>query len=356
MAAAPSSAPIPFDVSGKTAIVTGAGSGTFPRSKTSPPKKACRLTRHFNHAGINLSFARLLLSRNCNVVFADISLRPEAQDLVRQHDDASKSPRALFVETDVTSWPALRDLFATTLAAFGDFDILCPGAGVYEPHWSNFWHPPGTSPEARDDPDGGHYKLLDINVTHPIRATQLALSLWLHPPARGDGPAPARASPLNPKRVVHISSVAGQVPNFNAPLYGASKFAVTGFVRCLAPLDAQAGVRVNAVAPGIIRTPLWTEHPEKLFYVDDGRDGWATPDEVAEAMLRCVEEKGLVGGTVLEVGRANTRTVEVFNDPGPDRTPSKGLVASNASKGAQEIWGWLGDEKVWGSGLGGSKL
>ncbi|KAH7062230.1 short-chain dehydrogenase [Macrophomina phaseolina] len=333
MTAPPSSAPIPFSVSGKTAIVTGAGSG------------------------INLSFARLLLSRNCNVVFADLALRPEAQALVAAHNDASRSPRALFVRTDVTSWPALRAMFAATLQAFGDFDILCPGAGVYEPHWSNFWHPPGSSPEARDDPDGGRYKLLDINLTHPVRATQLALACWLHPRAPADGtrPAPRRAGSANPKRVVHISSVAGQAPNFNAPLYGASKFAITGFVRCLAPLEARAGVRVNAVAPGVIKTPLWTEHPEKLVVVDEGRDGWATPEEVAEAMLRCCEDEALVGGTVLEVGKGNTRVVDVYNDPGPDTDPRRGLTASNVGQLAETIWGWLGDEKVWGDGLG-SKL
>ncbi|KAL1638741.1 hypothetical protein SLS58_008664 [Diplodia intermedia] len=330
MAAAPTSAPLPFSVSGKTAIVTGAGSG------------------------INLEFARLLLSRNCNVVFADLALRPEAQALVDEHtsDDAS-SARALFVKTDVTSWPELRQLFGATLAAFGDFDIVCPGAGVYEPHWSNFWHPPGCSDASRDDPEGGRYKLLDINVTHPIRATQLALSLWLHPPTPGqesssNGVVPVKASPLNPKRVVHISSVAGQVPNFNAPLYAASKFAVSGFVRSMAPLEATAGVRVNAVAPGIIKTPLWTEHPEKLANVDEARDGWASPEEVARAMLACVEEPRLVGGSVLEVGRDNTRLVAAFNDPGPDQDPRMGLVASNSANGTQEVWGWLGDESVWG--------
>ncbi|KAL1632668.1 hypothetical protein SLS56_003365 [Neofusicoccum ribis] len=313
--------PAPFSVSGKTAIVTGAGSG------------------------INLAFARLLLSRNCNVVFADVALRPEARELVAQHSDASTTPRALFVETDVTSWPALSRTFAAALAAFGDFDILCPGAGVYEPHWSSFWHPPG-APEARDAADGapGRYKLLDINVTHPIRATQLALAHWLHPRA----PA-AKASPLNPKRVVHISSVAGQVPNFNAPLYAASKFAVTGFVRSMAPLEPSAGVRVNAVAPGVIRTPLWMENPEKLMFVDQERDGWATAEEVAEAMVKCIEDERLVGGTVLEVGKGCTRRVEIFGDPGPDRDPKSGLIVSNGAKGAEAIWGWLGDEKVWGA-------
>lgn len=189
-------------------------------------------------SGINLSFAALLLSRNCNVVLADLGLRPEAERLVAQYDkidnnsestvtdgDKTGRPRAVFVKTDVTSWPALAHMFDVALREFGGVDVLCPGAGVYEPHWSSFWHPPGQAPEARDNGDGapGHYALLDINLTHPIRATQLALTHWLHPSSSSSGKAvPAAVSPENPKRIVHIGSVAGQMPNLNAPLYGAS--------------------------------------------------------------------------------------------------------------------------------------
>ncbi|KAH7129858.1 hypothetical protein B0J13DRAFT_563428 [Dactylonectria estremocensis] len=318
-----SSSVVPFSVSGKTAIITGAGSG------------------------INLAFAELLLSRGCNVVFADLSLRPEAQEVVSKHKD--KTPRAFFVETDVTSWPALAGMFETALSEFGDFDIVCPGAGVYEPHWSSFWHPPGSG-ESKDEIDAGHYKLLDINLTHPIRATQMALSQWLHPKASPNSthPAPAKASVENPKRVVHIASVAGYLPVFRAPMYGASKFAVTGFVRCLAPLDSSAGIRVNAVAPGLVRTPLWTENPEKLINVDQARVSWVTPQEVAEAMLSCVESEQYAGGTILEVGSHHTRQVPVTNDPGPDLRPEGGIVTGNGEKGDQMVWDWLGTEDIWG--------
>ncbi|ORY68228.1 uncharacterized protein BCR38DRAFT_521334 [Pseudomassariella vexata] len=308
----------PFSVSGRTAIVTGAGSG------------------------INLAFAKLLLSRNCNVVLVDLSLRPEAQAVIDSYSDHGKTPRAIFVKTDVSSWPALGHMFDATIADFGTFDIVCPGAGVYEPDWSSFWHPPG-SPGSKDALDAGHYALLDINLTHPIRATQLAISHWLHPKT-----AQAKVSPSNPKRVIHISSIAAQVPNLNAPLYGASKSAISGLVRCLAPLEESDGIRVNAVAPGLIKTPLWTDNPDKLRYVDQQRDAWATPEEVAEAMLRCVEEVELVGGTVLEVGHEHTRRVLVTGDPGPDENPGKGLVAHKAHEGREVVKALLGNNNVWG--------
>ncbi|KAK1958773.1 short chain dehydrogenase [Colletotrichum sublineola] len=318
-----------FSVSDKTAIITGAGSG------------------------INLCFAELLLAQGCNVVIADLFLRPEAEILVSKHQDANAKPRAVFIKTDVTSWPALSNMFNVAVSEFGGFDIVCPGAGVYEPHWSNFWHPPG-SPESKDSVDGGHYSLLDINITHPIRSTQLAISHWLHPKAAINATsAPAiKASRNNPKRVVHISSVAGQVPNINAPLYAASKFAITGFVRSLAQLEQTDGIRVNAVAPGVVRTPLWTEHPEKLVNLDESQDGWVTSQEVAEAMLRCVEEDSLVGGSILEVGKNRTRLVQAFNDPGPDRDPKNGLVVRNASKGTDMVFSWLKDAMKWAVGRG----
>lgn len=242
-------------------------------------------------------------------------------------------------------------MFDVAIQEFGDVDVVCPGAGVYEPHWSNFWHPPGSA-EAKDDiaGDPGHYALLDINLTHPIRATQVAMSHWLHPPSSSSSSSPSRkaVSPSNPKRIVHIGSVAGQMPNYNAILYSASKFGIHGVVRSLAPLDEKYGIRVNAVAPGVVRTPLWEEHPEKMAYINPEQDGWVTPDEVAAAMLRCVEDEGLVGGTILEVGKDRTRSVQALNDPGPDMDPRAGLVVRNAHEGHAMISSWLEDPGIWG--------
>ncbi|ETS85577.1 hypothetical protein PFICI_03602 [Pestalotiopsis fici W106-1] len=312
----------PFSVNGKTAIVTGAGSG------------------------INLEFAKLLVSLNCNVVLADLALRPEAAEFVSKYEANKEGPRAVFVETNVTKWADITRMFEFTLAQFGDFDILCPGAGVYEPHWSSFWHPPGSS-ESRDSPDGDRYALLDINLTHPIRATQLAMSHWLHPrpSANSKFPTPKPVSLQNPKRVIHISSVAGQLPVFRAPIYGATKHAISGFVRCLAPV-ADVGISVTAVAPGVVKTPLWTDHPEKLVNVNEGQDAWVTPQEVAEAMLQCVQQEP--GGTILEVGSKFVRPVKAVNDPGPDLDPKRGLATSNTDKGNSMVWEWLQDPKFWG--------
>jgi short-subunit dehydrogenase len=84
----------------------------------------------------------------------------------------------------------------------------------------------------------------------------------------------------------------------------------------MAPLEQKMNIRVDAVAPGKVKTPLWTE--DKMKWSNEN-DEWVTTEEVANAMLDLVEKEEFVGGTVLEVGVGHTRKVGVLNDPGPDR-------------------------------------
>ncbi|KAL8711402.1 MAG: hypothetical protein Q9225_007124, partial [Loekoesia sp. 1 TL-2023] len=115
---------------------------------------------------------------------------------------------------------------------------------------------------------------------------------------------------------------------------------LSGFVRTLAPLDnPRHAIRVTAVAPGVIDTPLWRDNPEKLRLVDDDADEWVSAEEVAEVMGSLVdgrEEVDVVSGTagrsdgregtrrirvegglILEVSKSRVRKVEQFNDEGP---------------------------------------
>ena len=215
--------------------------------------------------GINLAFARLLLSANCSVIIADLSLRPEASMLVSQfaEDRTPQRPQAIFQKTDVLSWTQLDALFRLAETKFHGADIVCPGAGIFEPTFSNFWNPPSVHKPDVDPIGNSRYKTLDVNLTHPIRCTQLAISHFLsrYPPG---------TKPPNDSRgvIVHVSFVAAQVASLIAPLYHASKAAISHFVRTLRPLEERYGIRVLAVAPGVIETPLWTEHPDKLKLIN----------------------------------------------------------------------------------------
>lgn len=93
------------DLNGKTALITGGGSG------------------------ISLAFALRLLEAGCNVLVADLALSPEAEAL----DKYTDSPKAIFRKTDVTNWTQLDEAFKAALDNFGSLDIVCPGAGLSEP-------------------------------------------------------------------------------------------------------------------------------------------------------------------------------------------------------------------------------
>lgn len=325
-------------IKGKTAIVTGAGSGTSNRTTIIRGRK-----RSLTKLGICFSFAKHLLSEGANVVFADLQLRKETEELVESY--TSGQPRAVFKKTDVRQWDQLSALFDVTDKEFGGVDIVCPGAGVYEPEFSNFWVPPG-QPQSQDGLDACRYASLDINLTHPIRLTQLAIFRFVSssPPA----------SPANPKSIILISSTAGQKTPLAAPMYCATKHAINGFVRCLASLQDKIGVRVAAVAPGVVKTPLWTEHAEKSQAIKEGKDEWVTPELVADVMIDLISKDStpqnpqgvlggdvpvmvpIVGGSILEVTAGHVRNVAAVNDPGPAGRP--GSTVSNMGALEDRVW------------------
>ncbi|OCK88091.1 uncharacterized protein K441DRAFT_430089, partial [Cenococcum geophilum 1.58] len=101
------------------------------------------------------------------------------------------------------------------------------------------------------------------------------------------------------------------------PIYCAMKAYINHFVRASAELDQKENIRVVAVAPGMIRTPLWfRENPDKLKSVGEG-DIWIEPSEITEVLLKLCEDQAYKDGTVLEAsGQGRTRVALVLNDPG----------------------------------------
>ena len=136
------------------------------------------------------------------------------------------------------------------------------------------------------------------------------------------------------------------------------------------------GIRVTAVAPGVIKTPLWTDNPEKLRLVQTG-DVWVTPEYVADTMVALVEEEDIEvstagvmgfeddgkspsglrrgesrhgtriakvqGGIILEIAKGRRRIVEQFNDPGPS---GEGNTVSGMRIAEEEIFDSL--KRGWG--------
>ncbi|KAF2672654.1 NAD(P)-binding protein [Microthyrium microscopicum] len=255
-----------MDLEGKVAIVTGGGSG------------------------ISLEFVKLLHGKNCSVVIGDLALTDKAEEFLKT---ASASPKVLFKKTDVTDWKQLAALFEYTEQQLGLPDVVCPGAGVFEPVWSSFW----------GDTEEQGYKHHQINIEHPTKLTRLAIRAFL----KG----------RKPGIVLHISSMAGQVTRLGLPLYNSSKGYINHFVRQF-ELMSQENIRVMAVAPGLVNTPLWhVANPEKLKMVGESMV-WLQPKDIADVMLAMCESAEYESGDVVEASLPGvTRKVVMYNDPGP---------------------------------------
>jgi len=98
------------------------------------------------------------------------------------------------------------------------------------------------------------------------------------------------------------------------------------------------GIRVNGVAPGIIRTPLWTSHPEKLKFLDESQDEWVEPTFVADSLLRCVTDDDIGGGYIMEVLKDKTRNVDFMMAPPPE---GPGATTANRGDAEKEVLEWL---------------
>lgn len=254
---------------GKIVVITGAGSG------------------------INLEFAKLCHERYAQVIIGDVRLTPEAEEWIAT--TKSSAPKVIYQKTDVAKWDQLLDLLDVAEKEFGDVpDLYVAGAGVFEPDWSNFW----------EDPETDGYKSIDINVAHVIKFTRMGIRKLLSKDKKGV--------------ILVVGSIAGQTPNFTAPIYVATKHAVSGFVRSLTMLDEYTGIKVVCCAPGMVLTRLWTDRPDMKKNYTGIEEIALGPKDIAESMVVLAESAKYGGGTVLEVAKGQPwREVPAFNAPPP---------------------------------------
>lgn len=67
-------------------------------------------------------------------MIADIGLRPESEAFVKKAESSTDGPKVVFAKTDVTDWAQLERVFDVAEKEFGEVpDVICPGAGIYEP-------------------------------------------------------------------------------------------------------------------------------------------------------------------------------------------------------------------------------
>ncbi|KAH9243393.1 hypothetical protein K456DRAFT_1716968 [Colletotrichum gloeosporioides 23] len=253
-----------WDAKGKFAVVTGAGSG------------------------INLAFAEQLLTAGCSVIFADIALRPEAEELIAKYPHPSKdeSPSAVYHKMDQSNWAQVSETWEFALKTFGRVDLLCPGAGIWEPPTNAFWDLPGVSPLAQDDPNAtpGVYNIFAVNAMGPIRFAQIAIDYWLQNKIAGN--------------LIFVSSLSAYLPTIGTPLYNATKGALNSFTLSLAQMKARLGIGVASMCPATTFTPAVLQ-PYCVGKVRE-QDMNMSATECAEVMLRIVTDAAYGDGKVVE--------------------------------------------------------
>jgi 3-hydroxybutyrate dehydrogenase len=247
--------------------------------------------------------------------------------------------KVVFHKTDVSKWTELESAFDMYSRTFGDIPyIVCAGAGIYEPvsTWSNgcddctdqdqshngFW---------KDNESDDHYKVLDVNLLHPIKLSRIAIRRML--------------AAKSPGVICCVSSIGAQKPSLITPLYGVSKAAVNHFVRCMKDLHGLSGIRVVGVAPGVIKTPLYFDHPEAEKFLDKEKDFMLDPEDVAKAMLAlCLDDGSYPSGTVLEVTDTEKwRKVELLNDPGPQ---GRAVIASKKQEALIDVMAYIEQDRA----------
>lgn len=114
--------------------------------------------------------------------------------------------------------------------------------------------------------------------------------------------------------IVVTASLAGLVPMPADPIYTLTKHAVVGYVRAIAPRLAEREIRINAVCPGFVDTPIVT--PELREWIAAEGIPLIEPDRVAEAVLLAARSDDTGQAWVVQPGREPVR-YEFHGVPGP---------------------------------------
>ena len=241
---------------GKVAMVTGAGSG-IGRATT-------------------MAFAR----EGAKVVVADIGVDggEETERIIRD-----SGGEAIFVKTDVTVASQVAALINTAVQTYGRLDCAANTAGITQPV--------APTHELQED-------IWDSVITINLKGVWLCMRYQIRQMLHQGGGA-----------IVNISSSVGLWATPNLPAYTASKHGVNGLTKAAALENARKGIRVNAVCPGAIQTPMIerfvADSPDHTLEVmadksPMGRLG--TPEEQAAAVIwLCSDAASFVTGTILSV-------------------------------------------------------
>ena len=248
-----------FSLQGKTAIITGGS------------------------RGIGLAIARAFVDAGASVALAargQVELEEAASAI------AATGGRAVAIPTDVTDEAQVQGLVERTVRELGTVDIMVNNAGAA----------PFIAPFVETRPDGFD-KYFGVNFTSAVLCTRAVAPILL---AKREG------------CVLNVASISGLIATPGESYYGSAKAALIQFTRTIAHEWASANIRVNAIAPGWVDTPMnesIRSNPESnqaiLGLIPLGR--WGESEDIASAALYlCSPAASFVTGATLVVDGGQT--------------------------------------------------
>jgi 3-oxoacyl-[acyl-carrier protein] reductase len=225
--------------------------------------------------GIGLATARKFAAEGAIVIVCDLDAA-KVDSAVQELQKSGAQARGFVV--NVTDRPSVDAMVAKVKESYGRVDVLINNAGITKDARLV------KMTEAQFD------DVIDVNLKGVFNCTQAVADTMV---AQGSG------------SIVNASSVVGIYGNFGQTNYAATKFGVIGFAKTWARELGPKGVRVNAVCPGFIATPILSTMPEKVIEqlehrVPLGRLG--KPEEVANLYaFLASDEASYINGAVVEV-------------------------------------------------------
>ena len=188
-------------------------------------------------SGIGRATAELYADEGANIVIADLQDGSEAVAAVRE-----RGREATFVATDTSSEEACEALAAAAVEAFGAVDILVAAAGIGHA---------GATPDVAADPSAV------LLVNQPVSSWQRVLDVNLNGVMLSDRAVARRMIEAGSGgAIINIASIMAKVPQVGVGPYCVSKAGVWMVTKVLAMELAPYDIRVNAIGPGFIDTPM----------------------------------------------------------------------------------------------------
>jgi NAD(P)-dependent dehydrogenase (short-subunit alcohol dehydrogenase family) len=246
------------DFEGRTVLITGAATG------------------------IGRATALAFAAARAAVLIGDVD--PRAEETVREITEGGG--RAVFQKTDVSDSAQVEALVARAVSEFGGLDVAFNNAGLLPP----------TRPLAEQTEDDWA-RIIRVDVTGVFLCLKHELALMTK---AGHG------------AIVNTASVAGLRADRGMAPYVAAKHAVVGLTKAAAIDYAALGIRVNAIAPGLVRTPMterWLNDPQMRDKVlaDSPIRRAAEPEEIAGLVLFLASDLAkIITGAVYPIDGART--------------------------------------------------